>query len=282
MYPTLAALANTGTPTDSLDGISLEAVFDDPTLTTIPSPDTLNKTVAFTQYPGQTFSGCNYGYVVNGQCSNPNSTATAEYMGFSVRTHDFRYTVWLPSLFNKNDPSIPAIVPDWNATNTSTPPRLVELYDHRGDDGTNFDWPGNDRNIALDPENDAVIASMHQIAYTFFQHVMPAAHPVPHGPTPPPPPAPPVPCTGSPGAGWRIYPKSFCAGRGEKTVPRYFYHGSEDLAACQAKCAGFGRATECKCLDYGNIPGYAGACHLQNETTNLKKSGDGLTAYIPC
>ena len=59
MYPTLAALAGTAEPTDDLDGSSLAALFDDPTLTTLPNgKGTRNKTVAYSQYPHTSNFGC--------------------------------------------------------------------------------------------------------------------------------------------------------------------------------------------------------------------------------
>lgn len=50
------------------------------------------------------------------------------YMGYSVRSHQWRYTVWMPAAPNANDTSRPALITDWSATATSTPPRFTELY----------------------------------------------------------------------------------------------------------------------------------------------------------
>ena len=67
---------------------------------------------------------------------------------YSVRSHSWRYTVWLPSATNKHDSSLPALTSNWTATDTCRPlPRFSELYDHRGDDGTDFDWAGNNENV---------------------------------------------------------------------------------------------------------------------------------------
>ena len=45
-------------------------------------------------------------------------------MGYSVRSHTWRYTVWMPVTPNENDTSRPALITDWSATATSTPPPL--------------------------------------------------------------------------------------------------------------------------------------------------------------
>ena len=100
-------------------------------------------------------------------------------MGFSVRSHDWRYTVWVPAAVNKNDSSKPGLLADWAATATSARPRLDELYDHRGDDGTDYDWPGNDRNVASEPGNADVVGTMHRQARYFFAEAVPPARPKP-------------------------------------------------------------------------------------------------------
>jgi iduronate 2-sulfatase len=54
VYPTLAELAGTGAPTDQLDGVSLLPFLQEPTRRSFPTSrmqGTLNKTVAFSQYP---------------------------------------------------------------------------------------------------------------------------------------------------------------------------------------------------------------------------------------
>lgn len=183
VYPTLAELAGAGAlAAGTLDGISLVPAFADPTITAMPSRLTYNKTVAYTQYPGQNSSGCNGGYVRGGKCESPEAAAAPfhRYMGFSVRSQHYRYTLWLPATYNFNDSSKPGLLTDWSATNTSVPPRLVELYRHRGGDGAAFaDWPGNDRNVAAEPAYGSVVSEMHRQAEFFFRDSVPAAHPVP-------------------------------------------------------------------------------------------------------
>ena len=46
--------------------------------------------------------------------------------------HEWRGTFWYP--LRDNDAK--AANADWDATTTSTPPLLIELYYHRGDDGS--------------------------------------------------------------------------------------------------------------------------------------------------
>ena len=56
-----------------------------------------------------------------------------KYMGYSIRTDDWRYTVWLP--FNGT-----ANRGIWNANARDGDSALMEeLYSHRGDNGTDFD-----------------------------------------------------------------------------------------------------------------------------------------------
>ena len=205
--------------------------------------------------------------------------------GCPRRTHDWRYTVWLPSVLNANDTTQPNLIVDWTAANHSSPPRFEELYDHRGDDGTDYDWAGNNRNVAFDAaENTAVCADLFGKATAFFRDALPPAHPLPRAPPPPPP------CV----AGWREYAKgaSLCRGppgKHEKTNQRYAHFGTENVAGCKAKCKAAGPG-KCKCLDVGVISteatdlkhGAGPTCRLQEESGNVGPSVDGLTAYVPC
>ena len=141
LYKTVAALAGTTAPIQStVDGVSLQAAFDDPTIVKLAVPTgeidyTYEKTVAFSQYPGQHFGHCDGGYVHGGVCKNVSVSAgkiavgnnplvdqTVTYMGFSVRSHDWRYTVWMPATQNTNDTTKPALVIDWAASASSALP----------------------------------------------------------------------------------------------------------------------------------------------------------------
>ena len=82
-------------------------------------------------------------------------------MGYTLRTAKWRFTAWVPFLWQHSPPW-----PDWNAS------RLVarELYAHAGDDGTSFDAFEN-INVAERPENAEVVAQlMEQLKLTQKQH----------------------------------------------------------------------------------------------------------------
>lgn len=90
-------------------------------------------------------------------------------MGFSVRDHKFRYTVWLP--WN-------GTVADWNATGQ----KLEELYDYGSDDGSDFDAMDT-VNLAYEPTHLDVAKVMFDIAREFFHVIVPPSPPSP-GPSP--------------------------------------------------------------------------------------------------
>ena len=70
-------------------------------------------------------------------------------MGYSIRTSDWRLTVWLP--FNNT-----VFVAEWEA-----PPIAIELYDHRSAQVVlHFDADGEHENVASKPENAAVITDL--------------------------------------------------------------------------------------------------------------------------
>lgn len=70
-------------------------------------------------------------------------------MGYSIRTSDWRLTIWLP--FNNT-----VFVAEWDAT-----PIAVELYDHRDAQVVlDFDRDGEHENVASDPENAQIIADL--------------------------------------------------------------------------------------------------------------------------
>jgi hypothetical protein len=73
-------------------------------------------------------------------------------MGYSVRDPNFRYTIWLPWDGDK-------LVGDFSAKQNYG----VELYTHKGDDGTNFDTFEN-VNVASDPQYADDVKRLHAMA----------------------------------------------------------------------------------------------------------------------
>lgn len=94
-------------------------------------------------------------------------------MGYSVRTDDWRYTVWLPFNGTANRAIWPAAtVPAFasggakgNAAlrvgGAGTRDRMEELYSHHGDTGADFDAFENE-NVAMQPGMAAVCTQLYE------------------------------------------------------------------------------------------------------------------------
>jgi iduronate 2-sulfatase len=142
VMPTLLALAGLPHPVKA-DGTDLSRMFDDPTA---PSP---KAPAAYHQYPAcgmtgikQTRMGCNQ--VEKDQF---------DYMGYSVRTDEWRYTLWVP--WDQK-----ALRPLWDA-----PEREQELYAHTGDDSSDMDrW----ENHNLAERQPLVVAKLRKQVRDFF------------------------------------------------------------------------------------------------------------------
>ena len=143
VFPTLAAVAGLPAP-EGLDGDDVSAVFDDPTQ--------LVKQAAYHQYPAcnmKVSAGFN---VTRGACNNTPKTKF-DYMGYSVRTPQWRYTLWV----RWNNVSF---TPEWDG------PSAEELYDHRGDDSSSFDtW----ENVNLARTNPTAAGQMRAQLEAFFR-----------------------------------------------------------------------------------------------------------------
>ena len=141
IYPTLAELTNTPLH-DTLDGQSFASLFESP------GADGPIE-YAFSQY-----DHCHNAAMA--PYDNNNCTHDAiHYMGYSVRSIDWRYTEWHSFNVTRN-------CVDWTAS-----PFAVELYDHRGDDGTDFNAFGNE-NVAGDSQYSNIIAQLHAVAAKQF------------------------------------------------------------------------------------------------------------------
>ena len=137
LFPTMAALAGSPSPVFSngsalpLDGADFSRVL-------LARNASLDTRFAYSQFPrcdgGNTFQAAhNY-------CKS-SSAADMDWMGYSVRDTRFRYTRWL-----KWDGD--ALRGRWDLT-----PEGEELYDHAGDDGSDFDkFPVGWRNLVDDAD----------------------------------------------------------------------------------------------------------------------------------
>ena len=117
LYPTLVDLAGLPQPsTENLEGKSLASYFDNPD-----GGSVVNYTLS--QFPR-----CPHNLSVQWKGNGCMSTKREDFfsMGYSIRTETFRYTEWL----RWNGTSLRV---DWSDVIG------VELYDHQGDDGYDFD-----------------------------------------------------------------------------------------------------------------------------------------------
>ena len=137
---------------------------------------TANKSYAYSQYPHTTDYNCPW--FRGGACYQaptgveltahgrallavPPPAGNSTYMGFSVRSHQFRYTAWLPWPDKSQEP-------DWS----SEPFR--ELYDHHSDTGQDFDSM-DVVNVAYQPTYEKATAAMHEQCRHFFHELLPPA-----------------------------------------------------------------------------------------------------------
>lgn len=144
IFPTLAVLAGLPVP-DGVDGDDVSAVFDDPTAPI--------KTAAYHQYPACNMDRSAGFNMTRGACNNvPKSQF--DFMGYTVRTPQWRYTLWL--VWDNA-----TLSPQWDG------PSAEELYNHTSDDSASFDlW----ENVNLATENPAIVQTLKTQLLTFFQN----------------------------------------------------------------------------------------------------------------
>eukprot|EP00038_Savillea_parva_P000752 m.98441 g.98441 ORF g.98441 m.98441 type:complete len:681 (-) comp10258_c0_seq1:18-2060(-) len=188
MYRTLAALTELDTVAplvqDSVQGMSLEAAFDNPTSL----PPNLESKRAYSQI-GRCACGA---YCPGGKpnsiagpylpCPNTSSSfprlngpsrvtecganacckvilSDFDYMGYTVRTANRRFTAWVPM----NSTSLRA---NWNGT------VATELYDLTNDTGRDFDFDGYSFNLATDAsyagEVATLLSQLHEEVDTWY------------------------------------------------------------------------------------------------------------------
>lgn len=121
LYPTMASMASAGLPAVPVDGTDISAVFEDPSSATYP--------YAFSQFPRCPVGGDPTkpeGWASN-YCKS-SKIGEIQWMGYSVREERLRATAWLPW----NGTTLRA---DWSGDLLGN----AELYDHEGNDGSDFD-----------------------------------------------------------------------------------------------------------------------------------------------
>jgi len=139
MYRTLAELAGLSGVQDSVQGTSLAPVFDAP----VHMPEKMAQKVAFSQigrcdcrfWEDRNATMCG----ANACIKTPQGSEEYNFMGYTMRTQDWRYTAWV-----KWDHDVKK--PDWSQ------PVASELFDLSMDTGRDFDFDGYSMNLAPHPE----------------------------------------------------------------------------------------------------------------------------------
>ena len=172
LYPTVAAVAGLPPPSD-LDGIDLSPLFNK-TQGTAAGVAAL-KDAVFSEYP-RCFLNLSTpwdGYIRPAPGNHANGWGNCmsvgkhwiRAMGHSVRTADYRYTIWLPWDGRR-------VQSDFDAQ-----PLGEELYLHSGDDGTDFDAYENS-NVVADPRHAAVVKELFAMAKGQWDRIPPPPSPL--------------------------------------------------------------------------------------------------------
>ena len=153
LYRTIAELVGAPKPSDEIEGTSLAPLFDNPDLTAEEAASVTNKAMmaAFSQY-----TRCLHNMTDqwdNNSCTNV-ATVPA-YMGYSMRTPEWRYTSWMSW-------DVKAKKAKWDEK-----PYAVELYDHSGDPDLENDFNRSDvENVAS--QNEDVVNKLQDQMKAFF------------------------------------------------------------------------------------------------------------------
>lgn len=144
VFPTLASLAGLPPP-PGVDGADLSPLLKEPKATV--------KNASYHQYPACDVARFN---ATRGACNNT-PRDKFDYMSYSIRTPEWRYTTWLE--WDKTN-----LVPKWDG------PFAAELYSHAGDDGTaatkSLDAFENENLAKAQPD---VAAQLHAQVIAFFK-----------------------------------------------------------------------------------------------------------------
>ena len=154
MHPTVQSLAGIDHPVPPVttqfiarnhtQGTDLSPIFDAPATASV-------KSYAVSQFPN-----CGLNNTECMACTGPRSFRTSlAAMGYSVRTAEWRYTLYVP--FDNA-----TFTGDFDA---KVPPLGEELYDHRGAASVvmDFDEDGEAINVAQNPENAEVVRAMRAL-----------------------------------------------------------------------------------------------------------------------
>lgn len=155
LYRTIAELVGAPKPVNDIEGKSFAPLFDNPNLAPEAAATLMNTTAAaYSQFP-RCIHNSSAEWDDNG-CAG--SEHTPIYMGYSIRTPEWRYTSWMPFDFK-------SLKADW-----SKKPHAVELYDHRGDPDAENDHNQSElENVAQLAQNSDVVKKLHGQLKNFFK-----------------------------------------------------------------------------------------------------------------
>jgi len=154
VFPTMASLAGVPVPASyELDGSDLSPFIG---ATAGAAVGAANGTYALSVFPRCPANTVNSSLFWQNNDCDFTERSEFPFFGISVRVPDWRYTEWR----------------HWNGTvqapTRAKAPVAIELYDHRGDNGTSFDGPYEVKNLAGDPayaSQQAQLAALLQQAY---------------------------------------------------------------------------------------------------------------------
>ena len=152
LYKTVADLA--GLPANkiqsSVQGQSVASVFENPSTTAFDTKvaySQIGRCGCYMRSPGRTVQ------CALGACGQtPLNSTDFNYMGYTMRTSEWRYTTWV-SWDNTTEHLLNA---SWDYPNGQ------ELYDLRGDTGTDFDSAAYSVSLAGYPEHADLVKTLHQ------------------------------------------------------------------------------------------------------------------------
>ena len=91
-------------------------------------------------------------------------------MGYTIRTHDWRYTAWFKfDYMGARGPFRSDATPDFFGRVMLNESLGRELYDHRGDSGKWLDWPGENVNLVNHTAVASVVERLHEQLVDYIQ-----------------------------------------------------------------------------------------------------------------
>eukprot|EP01060_Flectonema_neradi_P013715 TRINITY_DN2044_c3_g1_i1.p1 TRINITY_DN2044_c3_g1~~TRINITY_DN2044_c3_g1_i1.p1 ORF type:complete len:515 (+),score=109.60 TRINITY_DN2044_c3_g1_i1:42-1586(+) len=150
LYRTVADLAGLTNIQDSVQGKSVAAALDDPSTTVFEEKAAFSQ-IGRCQCQMQDLSNtvqCG----LNACCRVAQNSTDYNFMGYTMRTKDYRYTTWVSWNHTASD----LYGPSWEYPNGH------ELYNLTTDTGMDFDYDGYSVNLAYEPGYQSLVQQLHQ------------------------------------------------------------------------------------------------------------------------